>query len=990
MAPNLKRLLNSHDAPVGADDTTRELFRLINENFRDEQEGIKIADFSTIIQYGKKSGQSLYDHVMGLVYTLHQLLPIIALPQQEDADAERRVLYVAAILHDMNKFAEKDPAGYHAFATLVPKDKVAAAIEARRFPLFFPAYEQYLEDIAHLIQSHTEANTVGGGGIMRSATRYGLGQDRLESLRHIMQALDVLTLSSTLQEHKHKVTFLYHLNAFLAQRGRAEQYEFRTHQLVEQRGLLTNILQNALAQHLATLGWLPFLLYPDGVVYLVRKGSELTLSIEEVAIMVKQKLDSLTLADPDTLIEQTAQGIKFKPDALKSGLAPGVLWHAVRNVIARRKFKREELDAKARERTAEALRKSPRRDPAQTEALNARLADLTTPLISATDAQMRAAELLRTAYIMLNTYAPQLDNAWARLYRLAELPEEDDWFYECFDARYDRPYVLAGALHLTEDEVQARIVQDMPEALPTQSAAASAADPVWVDYLSRYLLLDDRPISGTGRWEAHLANYVANNHEQCVHCSAPFLTNPWVAGDLRSEDLKVQAFSNRLAGGGSEPKKNVCPMCRMQFLVEKLNYAEVRGESQLYLHFFPYNFMPKARADALNAELLAIRVTDEAVAALHIDAEDALREVDAKRPIRLNYETTTKLGKPHPYGMYCPQFSESVGGMITLPINGAGDNDSERYAYVLSDALVWARWLDMKVIISKNATPPLPSDNLPDVYLDMVPLAFSGLLPGQAYGYRDGNAPDSTSFPLAYINGASSVAANAPHLTLMGAIINLYQAKGLVGSGMSQQDTLLKLIRAMNDGPLGVFHVADREMEKADLSAFNGRAALPYLTQLSLYVAHYSGGNEMTQQTHQVLESMAQIAWQNYLRGTSLKRSALLYALSEIFNHMGLISPQLGVDTIRAATCREMFDHLDRISDQGRGRTAQDAVEKFVNLWYEGIVGGVYGGNYQRVLQDEKLLKSAYLFYLQGQIPSKKKDDGEPENAETETPSEAQ
>ena len=43
----------------------------------------------------------------------------------------------------------------------------------------------------------------------------------------------------------------------------------------------------------------------------------------------------------------------------------------------------------------------------------------------------------------------------------------------------------------------------------------------------------------------------------------------------------------------------------------------------------------------------------------------------------------------------------------------------------------------------------------------------------------------------------------------------------------------------------------------------------------------------------------------------------------------------------------------------------------FVETFFSGVLDGVYSGNVRKLLADEKLLRSAFLFYVREQIPRK-------------------
>ena len=54
------------------------------------------------------------------------------------------------------------------------------------------------------------------------------------------------------------------------------------------------------------------------------------------------------------------------------------------------------------------------------------------------------------------------------------------------------------------------------------------------------------------------------------------------------------------------------------------------------------------------------------------------------------------------------------------------------------------------------------------------------------------------------------------------------------------------------------------------------------------------------------------------------------------------------------------------------GRKKQEATKQFVNIWFDDVLEGVYGNNMRKLLADEKLIRSAFLFYVREQIPQKK------------------
>ena len=79
------------------------------------------------------------------------------------------------------------------------------------------------------------------------------------------------------------------------------------------------------------------------------------------------------------------------------------------------------------------------------------------------------------------------------------------------------------------------------------------------------------------------------------------------------------------------------------------------------------------------------------------------------------------------------------------------------------------------------------------------------------------------------------------------------------------------------------------------------------------------------------------------------------------------------IETLKAAAVQDIFDHLSRIADDRYkpGRKKWEAIRQFVDGWFDDVLGGVYGGNRRKLLNDDKLLRSAFHFYVREQIAAK-------------------
>lgn len=315
------------------------------------------------LQWGGKQGESLYTHVLNGVQVLETLRPLLGL-----SDTEARVLYTAFTVHDLNKVLQTQ----EGFGKLATAENVAQEVRRLGLDEFFPAWEHHIEDITSLIRGHSGHHHSGGERlIVRRELVYGLGLARVNALLHLMRAADVVDLSHTLEERTHKQAFLGHVNAYLADTGQARQLQWFTHRLTEQRGILTNVIHNAIVEDLAGQYHLtPLLYYPDGVAYLVEKGQMVTVDADDLARVgagVAGVIAGLTTGKFDEFIQSTGQGIKVDGKCLELGVPFRSIWREINNQVQRRKFNPVDVDAKARDWAQRGFVKASNVYPAQAE-----------------------------------------------------------------------------------------------------------------------------------------------------------------------------------------------------------------------------------------------------------------------------------------------------------------------------------------------------------------------------------------------------------------------------------------------------------------------------------------------------------------------------------------------------------------------------------------------------------------------------------------------
>jgi CRISPR-associated protein Csc3 len=510
-----------------------------------------LATYKTIFQGGKKAGEPVYVHFINGVFTAERLRSLLDLK-----DIEARVLYSAYSVHDVNKLVENTRKSFNALAV---KETVQAELERIGVPDFFPAYQDYLEDITWLVRYHSGHYSTAAEGLIPALDLYRLDRERVQRvLGPLMRALDVLELSTTLEERTHKAQFLLKLNEI-----GDTQYTIVTHQVTEQRGLLTNLIHNRVSAHLERRwGLVPLLFYPEGVAYLVERDRIPTLSSadsEAIGKAVAKGAAGMSRGEFAKFIRSGNQGIKVDRQCLELGVSFEDIFAIVYNHVAvkvtGKRFKIEDMEAKTR---ADLSAKLAHDRYAAQKPLTQSLLDRPV-LYPASQAGMGAGELLRSYYIFLSDhFTEQVSDPWQYLYAWLVLTPEQTALYNLLDPRYQRAYVVAGDLGLATDPLYARILEDGARLMPETGADDLGDYAVLADYVActvTFSFSGEREVD----FGAALAAYVANNHRQCCYCGSEFPTQKWMA-PVAPANVTVQSFSNRLLGGwGQEPKKKAHP-----------------------------------------------------------------------------------------------------------------------------------------------------------------------------------------------------------------------------------------------------------------------------------------------------------------------------------------------------------------------------------------------------------------------------------------------
>lgn len=340
---------------------------------------------------------------------------------------------------------------------------------------------------------------------------------------------------------------------------------------------------------------------------------------------------------------------------------------------------------------------------------------------------------------------------------------------------------------------------------------------------------------------AHLLHYCKDKHKQCCMCSSSSSTTKLMAPEVPT-NIGVQVFSNRLRGGSGEPKRNVCPMCRTQLILEKLTRVSFKkGSDQytnFYFHLYPYAFFTRSYQDAIYFTLKDLLHEDNLCFFLKRDKyfrvwgrqfEQSLDTQLAKEAHKLQNgnDLPFETGSTKVNGVSVPQFSEATSNTPTLPLNAPGANYAQQFIFALTHALMIADFFGCRVAMSRTPFPLLSNEYMAEhelsFFVDGVPLNLRWLLPTNEYRsletYRDGKVKDGGTdyleHKLHWQHEQLDEHGYAAHENISRRLSLLYQlALQLNLTPEDSEEFLLEAVMALADDPLSIYHVIDLTIEK--------------------------------------------------------------------------------------------------------------------------------------------------------------------------------
>ncbi len=812
---------------------------LLAEYYREIAAGPMMA-YRQISQWGNKQGQSYYVHALDGIAVIHKLREAGVV---EMTDLEEQLLFAAFTIHDINKIWHWRNPGQDqrlSYARIASPKNVADELRRLGFEVFFPDWEEFLEDITQLAHYH-QHDAAPLADLDLHYGNYKTDHDRLEELGKLMMGVDNLDLSHILAEVKHKQEFLGRVNVVAGRR-----WKWVTHRLGENRGLLSNIIHNQVVAYLkeryGATNVIDLLYYPEGVAYLLHQRVELTWTTEDTAELARRVAAAVAQKQSvaiDQFIKARPPGIKVDRAALEGGASFSEVMDVIWTIVERKRYKdewytgyierlRTDLDAAAA-------------DPTTAELAKARL-ESSQPILPQEQLLFRRGELATAYRNLLEDHLkeylkPLKREPWTHTYALLGLAEANFPLYNQIDG-YRRGYFLAGDCSDSLETLFERMIKDLATLTGEQIQTADDDNgTTFRDYLATNL-----EIIGANNFrdfKAQLQRYVKDEHRQCSNCSSPLRTVEWMAANAPNS-VGVQSFSNRLIGGSPrEPKRNVCGVCRAQFILEKLAWSGHRdkhgGEyTSFYLHFYPYSFFTKPHLEAMYSTLKGLHREDNTNFFLRADQ----RITEWGEALERNLGTSLKTQAKHEEGKFTaystkvngvgvPNFPEGIGNTPTLPLNAPGQNYGQQFLFALTHALMLADFFGCRLVMSRTPVPLFSGEYLDEhelaFFVDGVPRNLRWLLPTDEYSnlmaFHDSKQTEGGTEYLEHLqnwgNEGPDTRGRAAFENIVRRLELLYRLSHEIKPNREgHEEILLELAVAAADDPLTLYFNVDRAIEK--------------------------------------------------------------------------------------------------------------------------------------------------------------------------------
>lgn len=961
--------------------------KIVNKNLK---------EYKKIVQYGMKKNQTLYSHVLNMIGVLDEIKDILKL-----SNLELKVLIVAITIHDLNKEEEHKGKGYLKIISEENREgeykNILKECEKLNIQEFFSEYEDYMEDIRAIIAGHSAHTSSFAESLFCNLHKYKLSNERIDILVYIIRALDVIDLSKSIEEKEKKRQFLFNLNNATKYMGK--QYKLVTHTISEDRGILTNICHNAIVKFLQEKGFIAVAYYKEGVLYLVedKKIEFLESDRNNLLKACVKSIKSKVYDDFKVYIKNTQSGIKVDEKCLDMTSIENIIYEVkircdrakipdidkknndIESIIEKhRKIYSSKKLAELEEKIAKfKIDIEVTKDKKSLSALKKAFKDAKVALkeqreskvildtnqmknnyIEINEEKLRFSEFIRAFYnfITMHICNKNTSFSWNKIYEFFDLEEscrdyldafkDFQGMKKAFPTVYIRPYILGQMIYdeynHKEEELLTRMIEYLEKELYNKENTDEEG--MWwdlKDYFDKNIILSfDNNLTTKLKKENSLQIYSEKKGNQCCLCSSDYETSNWMAVDVPYK-LKIQNFSNKINAGTREPKRNICSICNIEYLLHKVTYASKVEVSRSYLSILPRSFNTKSYIKAFreslnefkNREISAIYFNDYNTFVLQ--GNKNVEEIDL-----LFSETKVN-------GVAIPNYAETLTNYFILPIHLVKtENDTSNWISTLLYALTFNIYFDCKIVISEFPVPILNKDEMEEIYVGDVPVPFKNLF--------------EKSWTKSEV------------LKTIKLFVNLFSMAKALGEG---REIIYDALKALAKGKVNlIYGIYTKLKNKYDNPSSKIKDINIFIDEILNYV-------EEGEQIVSNIKDLAIFANENYIRGNItggiIKDNAINKPLNIMIEILCRWDKNIySEEDIRALSKREIQKYFERI-DPYYGDKKIKAIEKYVDLFIDKILNETLGGKTFNLENEKKNLLSTYSYYYRLEMNKSNKNGSE-------------
>ena len=878
--------------------------------------------------------QSLAVHLLNAAMGGWTLVKLAGLEEIEQR------LYLAGItLHDLNKIVLKRLGSVRMDGKEWEQYQRGFETWGEALGLWQFVPREYWQDVAFLAQ-----NAEDGRGQNLTLANFPDLQLEPDCLVELAELVNFADLAASIAHHPQDLEESQRVRAIIRRRLRG-RYSLRHHRTVENRGLLTQAIHNAVIETAKAVGWKPFLFFPDGVTYFVPKdGAEPDLS--KLTDAVRNYILQTAAKGLGGLISRQPKGIiSASPDMLEVATVDVAAATLIRQTFNLLGDKRSPVTGTRREKMQKDFPELADLDwdyPANLQV--DRLAEGVRGLVGILEDYYATSHEKATQALLKALDLSNYIEAWQRIPSAGGVPH--GWYY--IAGHYMRRH--QGSLNDAElENVMQKAVQDVLTiwGQPDKPTAFAFLD----GYISTVLnLIQSGEIPNfAGELRRYHLNKASRKREPiCAICNSAF--------DVREE---FSSYSNkRVTSLKKESLRGICTVCQVETLLRR--YSMGRGLSAeddvVYLHLYPdYFFTPETALIMSRAyESFAQSVfsdLDKELSKHNYDPKFIPRADIFRVNVDPNDNQKRRLDKvEYPRGQMHGYY------LLGIPFLGKKPTDTESWFMPALLTLVAPLALGVKVIASRATLPPYDSgaDFKETAVIDGV------------HNY--------------WMHGMRNVRFRLDELkTAIPAVFSLYALTSQAYRDSRKfpvWNALNTVAQNLDTSPLYVFHYADRiqenrtkENRKAnDLSIGVSLDLLQYHQSL----VDYYGGNDDMEMIKELVDRYARFyrakgfAAYARLRPLNIAADKVLRSQSNTSKE----DTQLMLEGYLLALVDGILDNkIDGFVPRGAAKEKQQLVEDFAQFFLEKVFYEYCRGERSLLRQNINLIRhAAEAYYIKSYL----------------------